>query len=60
MVASIERSDLDRFATDVRSIAADQARGLVALRDCYSGVQIEEVSGAPQLLLRITCNKNSV
>lgn len=57
MVASIERSDLDRFATDARAIAADQAHGLVVLRDCHSGVQIEEVSGAPQLLLRITCNK---
>ena len=57
MVASIERSDLDRFATDARSIAADEAHSLVVLRDCHSGVQIGEVSGAPQLLLRITCNK---
>ena len=57
MVASIERSDLDRFATDARSIAADEAHSLVVLRDCHSGVQIGEVSGAPQLLLRITCIK---
>ncbi|MGY3585076.1 high affinity Mn2+ porin [Bradyrhizobium sp. USDA 4341] len=57
MVASIERSVLDRFATDARAFTADEAHSLGVLRDCHSGVQIGEVSRAPQLLLRITCNK---
>ncbi|WFU32596.1 hypothetical protein QA635_40020 [Bradyrhizobium brasilense] len=57
MVASIERSGRDRFATDTRLIAADVACRLALLRDCHGGVQIGTVLGAPQLLLRIICNK---
>ncbi|MGY4316586.1 opacity protein-like surface antigen [Bradyrhizobium sp. JR3.5] len=57
MLTSIEPSVLDRFATDARAFAADEAHGLRVLRDCHSGVQIGGVSRAPQLLLRITCNK---
>ncbi|MCA6100038.1 hypothetical protein [Bradyrhizobium australafricanum] len=57
MAASIERSGRDRFATDRRPIAADAACHLALLRDCHGGVQIGTVLGAPQLLLRIICNK---
>ena len=57
MAASIERSGLDRFAADTWSIAADAACRLALLRDCHGGVQIGAVLGAPQLLLRIICNK---